>query len=151
MPDSWPLAVEPTRSVLDLRRLCFPNLTRDDVGFTEERLGEAVGYLGVVLVKLHLRGADGSLISESVGGLSGLCVDPEWRGIGIGSRLVAAAEAWIRPTCMFAALFTGTPAFYERLGYEARPAESSSSATFMVKQFSYPWLPDTVGVIDEAW
>lgn len=148
---TWPTATPPVRSVLDLRHECFPNLTVDDVGFVEERNGEPVGYCGVVVVPVTLRGVDGSDTRVTLGGLSGLCVDPDWRGVGIGSRLVTQAEAWIAETFPFAALFTGTPAFYERLGYEARSCAPAFSTSFMVKSFSYPWLPDTLAVLEEPW
>lgn len=150
---TWPPAVEPRWSVLDLRRECFPFLATDDASFVECESGEPVGYIGIVLIHLDLHAARSRPAQEvRIGGLSGLCVHPKHREQGIGSRLVVAAEEWSRSQlCDFTALFTGTPGFYERLGYQQRKIESPSSATFLVKKLREHRWPHKPVAVSEPW
>lgn len=145
---SWPSAVAPNRTVLELRRECFPALTRDDVGFVEELRGEPVGYCGVVLVSVDIP----PWVALPIAGLSGLCVTHDLRGQGIGSRLVAQAERWAAEhECLFTALFSATPDFYERLGYRVVPVDAPSNAPFLVKKIGSVSWPLQAIRLKEAW
>ena len=62
------------------------------VNFVAETSGQLVGFLEVDL-RSH---ADGCDPSHAVGFIEGWYVDPDWRGQGIGRKLLAAAEDWAR-------------------------------------------------------
>jgi aminoglycoside 6'-N-acetyltransferase I len=65
----------------------FPQLN-----FIAEASGQLVGFLEVGL-RSH---ADGCDPSHPVGFIEGWYVDADWRGQGIGRKLLAAAEDWAR-------------------------------------------------------
>lgn len=145
---AWPPAIPPARTVLDLRRSCFPTLTTDDVGFVEEVAGEPVGYCGVVVIRFD----SGIWINLRIAGLSGLCVAEGHRGRRIGSRLVGQAEQWGRENeCQYAGLFTGTPGFYERLGYKVLPARYTAHGSFLGKRLAFPPWPLEPPDLGEGW
>ena len=62
------------------------------VNFVAEASGQLVGFLEVDL-RSH---ADGCDPTRPVGYIEGWYIDPEWRGQGIGRKLLAAAEDWAR-------------------------------------------------------
>ena len=62
------------------------------VNFVAEASGQLVGFLEADL-RSH---ADGCDPSHPVGFIEGWYVDPDWRGQGVGRKLLAAAEDWAR-------------------------------------------------------
>lgn len=62
------------------------------VSFIAETSGHIVGFLEVDL-RSH---ADGCDPSHAVGFIEGWYVDPDWRGQGIGRKLLSSAEEWAR-------------------------------------------------------
>jgi aminoglycoside 6'-N-acetyltransferase I len=62
------------------------------VNFVAEVSGQLIGFLEVDL-RSH---ADGCDPSHAVGFVEGWYVDPDWRSQGIGRKLLAAAEEWVR-------------------------------------------------------
>ena len=60
--------------------------------FVAEKSGQLVGFLEVDL-RSH---ADGCDPSQPVGFIEGWYVDLDWRGQGIGRKLLSAAEEWAR-------------------------------------------------------
>ena len=62
------------------------------VNLVAEASGQLVGFLEA---DLHSH-ADGCDPSHSVGFIEGWYVDPDWRGQGIGRKLLSAAEEWAR-------------------------------------------------------
>jgi aminoglycoside 6'-N-acetyltransferase I len=62
------------------------------VNFIAEASGQLIGFLEVDL-RSHANGCNPSHV---VGYIEGWYVDPDWRGQGIGRKLLAAAEDWAR-------------------------------------------------------
>ena len=107
---------------------------RDDVQFLDDRLYEfnaaATGFHDGRLLALFARNAEHAIVAGLYGWTWGGCceirtvwVHEEWRGRGLGTKLLAAAETEARArgasqlvldTHSFQA-----PRFYQRLGFEA--------------------------------
>jgi aminoglycoside 6'-N-acetyltransferase I len=80
------------------------------------------GLCGLMEVAIHDHAP--GCTTNKIGFLEGWYVDPEWRGQGIGGRLVEAAEAWARTQgCTEMASDTDgsypiSPTAHARLGYQ---------------------------------
>jgi len=79
--------------------------------------GHIVGMVGAYLAPSYEH-------DEPTGRLTALIVSESARGTGVGARLVAAAEAWVRERGATVMMLTshlrrtGAHAFYEHLGYD---------------------------------
>ena len=107
---------------------------REDVALLDERLYEfnaaATGVDDGRWLAIFVRDADGAIVAGlhgwtwgGTGFVQAIWVDKRLRGHGLGSRLIAAAEAEaVRRGCRQMHLDTHSyqaPDFYRRLGYEA--------------------------------
>lgn len=77
-----------------------------------ERGGEIVGHASVVERELHVDGRP-----LRTGYVEAVAVDPTHQRSGLGSRLMAEIAAVILEGYELGALGTGSPRFYERLGW----------------------------------
>lgn len=77
-----------------------------------ETEGEIVGHASVVERELHVDGRP-----LRAGYVEAVAVDPAHQGSGLGSRLMAEIDAVIVERFELGALGTGSPPFYERLGW----------------------------------
>ena len=74
--------------------------------------GEIVGHASVVERELHVDGRP-----LRTGYVEAVAIDPAHQGHGFGSRLMTEIDAVIAETFELGALGTGSPEFYERLGW----------------------------------
>jgi aminoglycoside 2'-N-acetyltransferase I len=74
--------------------------------------GRIVGHASVVERELHLDGRP-----MRAGYVEAVAIDPAHQRSGFGSRLMTEIEAVISEAYDLGALATGSPAFYERLGW----------------------------------
>lgn len=77
-----------------------------------ERDGEIAGHAAVVERELHLGGRP-----VRTGYVEAVAIDPRHQRTGLGSRLMAEVDALIAERYDLGALATGSPGFYERLGW----------------------------------
>jgi ribosomal protein S18 acetylase RimI-like enzyme len=94
--------------------------SQDTVIFVAEAAGQVVGF---VEVSLRVPGLGPSMIRPHVAATVGIAVRAGHRRLGIGTRLMRAAEAWAASRGAEALLLdchmanAGAIRFYERLGY----------------------------------
>jgi aminoglycoside 2'-N-acetyltransferase I len=74
--------------------------------------GHVLAHASVVERELHVAGTP-----FRTGYVEAVAVRPELQGRGLGSRVMREAAAIVRESFELGALGTGTPAFYERLGW----------------------------------
>lgn len=74
--------------------------------------GRIVSHTAVVERVLEVEGRP-----LRTGYVEAVATAPGWRGLGFGSRVVTAANAFIAATFELGALSTSSPGFYERLGW----------------------------------
>jgi aminoglycoside 2'-N-acetyltransferase I len=110
-----------------LRRLLWAAFDDDvDGGMTEddwshalggvhvllERDGEIAGHAAIVERELHLDGRP-----VRTGYVEAVAIDPSYQRAGLGTVLMAEVSAVIAERYELGALATGSPGFYERLGW----------------------------------
>ena len=74
--------------------------------------GEIVGHASVVERELHVDGR-----SLRTGYVEAVAIDPRQQRIGLGSQLMTAIDSVVVERFELGALGTGSPEFYERLGW----------------------------------
>jgi aminoglycoside 2'-N-acetyltransferase I len=82
------------------------------VHFLLEREGRIVAHASVVERELHVRGQP-----LRTGYVEAVATHPGLQGGGLGTRVMTGAGEYIRERFELGALATGSPGFYERLGW----------------------------------
>ena len=77
-----------------------------------ERSGRLVGHASVIERELHVDGRP-----LRTGYVEAVAIDPQHQRQGLGSRLMTEVASCITESFELGALATGTPGFYERLGW----------------------------------
>jgi aminoglycoside 6'-N-acetyltransferase len=131
---------------------------RDDALVAVDDAGNVIG-----MIELWLRrpsAVPGSAMIQHVHVSLGIAVDPAWRGRGVGTALLRAAEDWARErgaTRMalgLDAFNTGARRLYERVGYELwgvemdkviEPVAGSADAPTLVRNADGEVVPTLVG------
>ncbi|MEW5991207.1 MAG: GNAT family N-acetyltransferase [Chloroflexota bacterium] len=117
-PEAWEVP-DRAGSADFLRRRQAEDPSRQTIVATVD--GRVVGMVEIAIV---LTGVAGGAMRRVRSADLGIVVLPEWRGQGIGDRLMQAAETWAREhgaermILDVSAANEGARRFYERLGYE---------------------------------
>ena len=112
--------------VAAIRQLLIAAFADDGEGFTDEDWAHSVGGLHVVLDIGGSIAAHASIVERELhigdrpvrtGYVEAVAVAPERQRSGLGSRVMIEVNDVIRTRHELGALGTGSPAFYERLGW----------------------------------
>jgi aminoglycoside 2'-N-acetyltransferase I len=108
------------------RALLWAAFADDDGGMTEDDWAHALGGIHVLLEVDGEIAGHGSVVERSIhvdghplrtGYVEAVAIDPRRQRTGLGSRLMTDIRSIILERYELGALATGTPEFYERLGW----------------------------------